>query len=190
VTRGPRGGHNRYEINENFFKAWSSDMAYVLGYICADGCLIDARKSSRTQYIGISSNDQSILFKINHVLGCNKPIYSRPERFVKFPSGKKYKCSPSYKLRIGNKIMFNDVIKLGVTPNKSLSLKILNVPTRYFSHFLRGYFDGDGCLTLIKQPHCLANRSYLVFTSGSQHFLSELSELITKYLNAPKRKIY
>ena len=26
-------------INVDFFKTWSSQMAYVLGYFCADGCM-------------------------------------------------------------------------------------------------------------------------------------------------------
>jgi hypothetical protein len=165
-------------------------MAYVLGYICADGCLIDAQKSSRTQYIGICSNDKSTLYKINQALNCNKPLYSRPERASKLPNGKVYKCSPTYSLRIGNKAMFHDIVKLGITPNKSLSLKVPSIPDQYFSHFLRGYFDGDGCLTLSKPPHRTAYKANLIFTSGSKQFLNKLSELITKYTGVPKRILY
>lgn len=150
MVRDPRGGHNRYAVNENFFKIWSSNMSYILGYICADGCLIDAHNSSRTQYLGITSKDSSILHKINQALGCNKPLYKGLPRITKYPSGKTYKNSLTYTLRIGNMVIFNDLIRLGLTPRKSLSLKLPRIPLRYFVHFLRGYFDGDGCLTLSK----------------------------------------
>jgi len=42
-----RGGSNRYKFQINFFKRWSNKMAYVLGFLYADGCIVDA-VSSRT----------------------------------------------------------------------------------------------------------------------------------------------
>lgn len=46
--------------------------------------------------------------------------------------------------------MFNDLIKQGCVPNKSLILTFPNkyhVPKNLINHFIRGYFDGDGCIT-------------------------------------------
>ena len=60
MCRDPRGGHNRKHINENFFKTWSPKMAYVLGFIIADGSAEDVRKTSRTCYIQISNNEKSM----------------------------------------------------------------------------------------------------------------------------------
>ncbi len=38
VTRRPRGSWLRqYTINENYFKTWSNNMAYLLGFFVADG---------------------------------------------------------------------------------------------------------------------------------------------------------
>lgn len=190
MVRDPRGGHNRYKVNENFFKTWSPSMAYVLGFIYADGFLIDAHNSSRTQYIGITSKDSSIVHKINQALGCNKPLYERQPQVIKYPSGKIYKNSLTYTLRIGNKVIFNDLIKLGLTPRKSLSLKLPQIPTQYFFPFLRGYFDGDGCLTLSKPPRRNAYRVRLVFSSGSKRFLKDLADSISKFTEIRKKSIY
>ena len=43
VAKDPRGGHNRSSINQDFFKSWSPNMAYVLGLIYADGTIEDVK---------------------------------------------------------------------------------------------------------------------------------------------------
>ena len=35
--KDPRGAHNHKLVNFSFFQTWSSQMAYVLGFIFADG---------------------------------------------------------------------------------------------------------------------------------------------------------
>ena len=46
-----------------FFKKWTPEMAYVLGFLYADGNIVDA-VASRTQYISFSSKDREIIAKI------------------------------------------------------------------------------------------------------------------------------
>lgn len=190
MIRDPRGGHNRYKVNENFFKTWSLEMAYVLGYICADGSIVDARKSSRTQYIQIDSNEASILRKIKKAINCNHPIHKFPLRNIRFPKGKTYTVSGIYRLRIGNKIMFHDLISLGITPRKSLSLSFPDIPYQYLNHFIRGYFDGDGCLSFYKPKNRKVTIVRLYFISGSKIFLDQLSNIFSKNLDCSKRNIY
>ena len=40
-----------------------------------------------------------------------------------------------------------DLKALGCVPAKTFKLKFPNLPKQYISHFVRGYFDGDGCIT-------------------------------------------
>jgi hypothetical protein len=42
--------------------------------------------------------------------------------------------------------MVNDLIKQGCVPNKSLILEPPKIDDCFISHFIRGYFDGDGCV--------------------------------------------
>lgn len=42
--------------------------------------------------------------------------------------------------------MANDLINLGCVPNKSLILMPPNLKNKFISHFIRGYFDGDGSI--------------------------------------------
>ena len=34
----------RYSVNENFFKKWTPEMAYVFGFFCADGLFLKRKK--------------------------------------------------------------------------------------------------------------------------------------------------
>lgn len=52
-----------------------------------------------------------------------------------------------YTLMLNRKIIKEDLVNLhGIGSAKSLSLEFPNVPNCYLSHFMRGYFDGDGCI--------------------------------------------
>lgn len=190
MYRDPRGGHNRKRVNESFFKDWSSNMSYVLGLIFSDGTIEDVRKSSRTCYFAISSDDRSLLAKVKKALSSGHTIYSRKPRRVKFSSGKTYLCRETFVLRVGNKKMFDDLIKLGLTPRKSLKMIFPQIPPEYFSYFLRGYFDGDGCIMIKVPKGRVAQRVIVAFTSGCKNFLESLSEKLHFYLNVGFKEVY
>ena len=183
----PRGGHNRKIFNKDFFKNWSYKMAYVLGLVYADGAIEDVRKSSRTCYLTISSNDKSLLEQVKKALSSEHTIYSRKPRIVKFNSGKSYLCKENFNIRIGNKIMFDDLINLGVTPRKSLHMQFPEIPPIYFGHFLRGYFDGDGCLMVRVRKGQNAKEVRVVFTSGCEEFLNILSNKLRSLIQTKSK---
>ncbi len=185
----PRGGHNRKTFNKDFFKKWSSEMAYVLGYIYADGTIEDVRESSRTCYLAITSVDYDILDKIRKVLSSNHTLYIKPEKYNSFPDGRTYLCKQGYILRIGSKELFDDLFKLGLTPRKSLTLKFPEIPDKFLNYFIRGYFDGDGCImvSLTKGRSVLSLTT--IFTCGSLEFLEHLNDLLNKFTGSGSKKI-
>lgn len=180
--KDPRGGHNRSQINQNFFQKWTPQMAYVLGYIFADGAIEDVQKSSRTCYIAIVSKDLSILEKIKTVMDSNHKLYKRTESY---PGNKGYASKERFVFRAGSKLLYNDLLKLGVTPRKSLTILFPTIPSRYLSYFIRGYFDGDGCIYLLKRKY-----PRIVFTSGSNKFLQGLSQALSTVLSIPIKNTY
>lgn len=183
--RDPRGGHNRIQVNHNFFKNWSPSMAYVLGFIFADGAIEDVQKSSRTCYLAIVSKDISILEQIKFVMASNHKLYKRDAQLEQYPGNKGYVSGERFILRIGSKLMYNNLLNLGVTPRKSLTILFPIIPCNYLPFFIRGYFDGDGCLHL-------KNGKYprLIFTSGSNKFLIGLSKILSITLNIPLKVAY
>lgn len=61
-------------------------------------------------------------------------------------NGKKPLCH----VNVHSKHMFEALVRLGCTLRKSLTLRFPTsdqVPDHLLRHFVRGYFDGDGCIT-------------------------------------------
>jgi hypothetical protein len=166
----------KYAVNERFFEAWSPEMAYVLGYIYADGSLV-YDPISRGSYVGITSTDPDILFAIRTVLSSEHKI--RRE----IPHGNR---KIKFALRIGNVALYKSLTKHGLYQNKSLTITFPKVPQDYLFDFTRGYFDGDGCVHLEraqgKTQLIIVKRLSVIFTSGSKKFLEGLSENITNQI--------
>lgn len=190
----PRGGSNRYKINTDFFQKWSLEMAYVLGFLYADGAIEDSKTSSRTQYITFSSKDKDILETIKRTLKSGHPIHCRPPHKVLYSNGKTYESAESYYLRIGSKRMYADLLEVGLLPNKSKIIRFPDdIPDKYLKHFIRGYFDGDGCVHIKKgrgkKRDIILKGLNVIFTSGSKLFLEGLSARINKFIKPNRNKI-
>lgn len=128
----------RHYINENYFENIDSEAkAYILGFIYSDGCIY-VHPTAFCLTITQLEQDEDILLKIKKELESDYPLLEKIQK----SNDKKTITFYAY-----NKKIFDDLIKLGVTPKKSLTLKF---PTflneNLMKHFIRGYFDGDGCI--------------------------------------------
>ena len=135
-------------------------MAYILGFIFADGCLVEHKNGYHG--LDITSKDIGHLRLIKKQLKAEHKI-SKKER--------------GYRIEIRNRDIYNDLIKLGLTPRKSKIIKFPQIPQRYSSPFIRGLFDGDGSVMVWQEPrwrHTWQIRTS--FTSGSQSFLQDLNK--------------
>lgn len=129
----------KYTINENYFDAIDDqNKAYILGLLYADGCNYLPQHRVKLE---LQERDKDILEKISAKINTNKPL-----SFVEL-NNKNANWQNTYRLDITNKHVSETLNNLGVVQNKSLVLTFPRWldPTLY-SHFLRGYFDGDGCL--------------------------------------------
>ena len=127
--------HRKYNANDNFFSIESANMAYVLGFIAADGSI---SKNDNRIKIGLSTRDKEQLELIKTIMGINYPIKD-------YVNSENYEVSELIWTCQQHKI---DLAKYGIVPNKTYSLvfpKQLN--KQYWRDFIRGYFDGDGCIT-------------------------------------------
>ena len=160
----------KYSVNEKFFDSWSDDMAYVLGLWYADGS-IENVPSIRGHYIRISSIDLDLIKQV-------KTALKSEHKIVKYPPPGKGKMR--YVLRIGSNRLFTAMCKRGLTEHKSLSMSFPNIPKKHLPSFLRGYFDGDGCIHAEKNAVGKIRRLVLIFTSGSPQFLKSLQFILHK----------
>ena len=167
-----------WHFNKDFFKIWSPEMAYVFGFLIADGYIFVNPYGSC--YFGFVSADKEIIEKIRNLLGSNHKIGIR-KRSLEHP-----KWKDVYVLQIGSKHIFQYLKKLGIVQNKSLVIKFpKNIPNELLRHFVRGYFDGDGCVYF--RQHWKKDRNKLKwvfqvrFTSGSREFLEGLRNTLKLY---------
>jgi intein-encoded DNA endonuclease-like protein len=159
-------------------------MAYVLGFFTADGCMTINPRGSH--FIEFSSNDCDVLEKIKIAMGSGHKIGCR-----KYNSKR---LQDSYRLQIGSKEIFNDLESLGFTVNKSKIVKFPRVPSKYFADFLRGYFDGDGCVSFGAYYYKdRKNKKYHIitrFTCANKSFLIDLSNQIKKLVRTEGNSIF
>lgn len=165
VKIGPRWPKREVE---NFFDTWTPEMAYVLGYFAADGCMYKNKRGS--YYIGFVSTDQELIEIVKRLMGVSNTVeeYQSPK-----PNHKR-----RYTLQIGSRKMFQQLIDLGFTPAKSLVVTLPAVPDALLGHFARGYLDGDGCV-YTGTYYDSSKKRYLSafsvrFTSGSRSILKAL----------------
>lgn len=143
-------------------------MAYVLGFFAADGNML--RNKRGAHFIEFQITDKRLLEKIRRLLNSNHKIAT---------CRKSNKWKKAYRFQIGSKEIFNDLLKLGMTPKKSQTMILPKIPSKYFPHFVRGYFDGDGNVTICSYVRIARNgkkyRTILSgFVCGSKIFLEKL----------------
>jgi hypothetical protein len=155
-------------------------MAYILGFIYADGS-IDRCPKIRASYLNIGSTDKDILVSIRKAMGSVHRIK------IKAPS--KLSKKTFYLFRIGSNYLCDALERHGVFPHKSLTIQLPRIPLDMLGHFARGYFDGDGCVHLEKRKGEYI-RLTTAFTSGSKIFLIELEKALRKQLDIPFKKVY
>ncbi|WEG18632.1 LAGLIDADG family homing endonuclease [Alkalihalophilus pseudofirmus] len=131
-----------YDINRNYFETWSNNMAYILGFICADGCVhthYDEKlnKSKNVVIISLEKSDIEILHKIKDEIGYEGEVHTYKSKGFNKES---HYCT----LRMNSVQLVKSLKSLGVTERKSLTIKMPPVPEEYQLDFIRGYFDGDG----------------------------------------------
>ena len=119
--------------------------AYIVGFIAADGALVKT-KSTTSLTITLKYEDKAVLEFIKSEIG-NKHKLQEINRPSSFDSSK---TIHHIRYVISDKYITEDLNKLGITPNKSLSIgnTIENIPYEYRDAFIIGYFDGDGSVTI------------------------------------------
>jgi hypothetical protein len=141
LARGERVGLKRrlnkptLRVDENYFKKWSSNMAYILGFILADGCIVKSKRKGYSDSLkfGVHFRDADILKKIKRELKSEHKISE---------------VGNALHFSIASQIIVNDLKDLGVTYRKSLNENIPKVPKVFMRDFIRGIIDGDGSIKI------------------------------------------
>lgn len=163
------GSSVKYHADLSYFKNIDSEeKAYWLGFLYADG-YVRIRRGSAEVKLKIHKKDKCMLDWLNKSLKSNYPI-------------KREKGTNCYYLSISRASIAHDLVRIGCTQQKSLTLRFPEwLREDLCHHFIRGYFDGDGCISI--------NNPVVNFV-GSFEFTKALQEILMKecFLNRVRIK--
>lgn len=121
------GQPRKNKVNEDFFKVWTYEMAWILGLFVTDGHV-----NKKYHSIYFSQKDERILKLIAQYMEAD---------YILAPTGPT-RSTPM--LIINSKEIKKDFEALGIISNKSLTVPFPNVPAEFLASFVRGVIDGDG----------------------------------------------
>ena len=158
-SRGNKQGYPRDEFYFN--KIDTEEKAYWLGFLYADGCV-----HSNNYEISINITDKE------HIEKFKTAIKAFNHNITEIQDKRFQNAKTLYQFSIRDKQLHQDLIKWGCIPQKSLLInKIPNIPRDYVSHFLRGYFDGDGSLHYLR-----GTNNYRISFVGTKDFLNDIQK--------------
>ena len=132
--------------NIHFFDEWCPTMAYVLGFLFADGSI---NKRGSDVIVGLAVRDECVLDFLKEVTRSTRPFYYRQS------SKDGYNRQQSVFFTLGSTIIVRRLEELGLHQRKShRNDPFPDVPDAMMPHFLRGYFDGDGSAYVTGQGYC------------------------------------
>lgn len=135
-----RLSQDKISVNYNFFSEWNEKVAYIFGFILADGHIINKNGVHALQ-IEQSLKDKDILFKIKEALDFKGEVH----------------VNKTAKLQINNVKIINDLIEKGMPVEDKSHNAIFpeDLPKEFYRDFIRGVIDGDGWSTINKDGYSL-----------------------------------
>lgn len=168
-----------YKCNVDFFKDIKTEkQAYILGLWFADGCV--AKRLGITG-ISLKIEDLELLERLHSTFFENGDPDFKDHTINIYPT---ILGQAQAKFVICRRELVKDLVALGCVPNKSKHLKFpswLTAENPLFPHFLRGYADGDGCLTYNHQK-VTGTRNYNWHVISTVSFCKSLKKLLESVL--------
>ena len=151
---------------------WRSGLAYAVGLLASDGCLSKDRR-----HIDLTSIDIEQLENFNKAVGVEFRIACKDKKAT----------NSVYRIQISNVLFYRFLESIGFTKNKSLTIKMVNLPDKYYADFLRGLFDGDGYSYSYYDKRWKSSFMFYVgFCSGSVAFIGWLQDCLLYTSPSPR----
>lgn len=183
-------------FNESFFeKIDTQEKAYALGLLFSDGnvCFPKQEKLSPSINLTQAENNSEIVFLFKDLISSKNKVLEIVEK-----RGQK-----KYSITVHSKKMAGDLIKCGCPPKKSLSIRFpIFDDENLYHHFIRGYFDGDGCIwngkrkkmTVKNEKKPGTTRVRIIHNvkfhfTGNKYFITSLQDFLIKNLGFNKTNL-
>jgi len=170
-TRNLSESKQVYELTHNIFEEIdSSEKAYWVGFLAADGCVTESNRVS----IGLAQKDAERVESFKKFVGSTHPLIITAKNKKHF--GVRWSARSDK--------MVSDLSKYGIVSNKTFTITFgEGIPEKYLSSYLLGFFDGDGCIFINK------NRYPRIVFVGSYAAMDQLNNHVANALNVSPKKI-
>jgi hypothetical protein len=153
----------KYNLNENFFDVLNEKSAYWLGFLYADGYVRMKDGKSGELKLKLKDTDKGHIEKFLKDINCEKPIKCGIDNKSKF-------CS----VTVYSNLIVNKLFELGCVNNKTQKIRLPNLNESLMNHFIRGYFDGDGSISKVKnRPN-----SFVVSICSNKNFNEDVIKIL------------
>ncbi len=166
----------KYNVNEDYFKLINTEeKAYWLGFLYADGYvrMHKGRSAELRLKLGIKDKKHIELFK--KCINSTHPIKDISTSVIVNGINHTSLCST---FSVNSKKIVTDLFNIGCVNNKSFIVKMPLIDNLYLRHFIRGYFDGDGCI----HKKLNENSNSITITSGSLLMLEQIQNILKEKL--------
>lgn len=166
----------RYPTIETFFdKMDTPEKAYFLGILYADGNNSLERNSI---VLSLEKSDKYLLEKLSSLIFPEKRklAYLESKISIKTINGRHINANPAYRLLISSKHMSAVLKQYGMGKDKTHNLIFPNwLHENLLPHFIRGYFDGDGSISIEKK-----RKEAMVEIVSTENFINKAIEVIKR----------
>ena len=161
--------------NHEYFQSETRNMAWLLGFIAADGSI---EKDRNVIKISLSQVDHEILEKIRKEIQLKSEVkrYMSNDGFLKS------------KIQWSSEQHKKDLAYYNITPQKTFTLKPPNNLNKEFViDYIRGFWDGDGSITMCKTQY---NTLEWQIGSASKPILEFFVDYLYEEYGIPKVKVH
>lgn len=190
VRRGAKEykiANKKYSVNSEYFKEINTEeKAYWLGFLYADGYVRMKYNRSGELRLKLGRKDRHHIELFTKCLESNHPI--KDTESIVVINDKEHKSDVSL-VSIYNTEIVQDLYKHGCTNKKTFTIEFPELREDLIRHFIRGYFDGDGHISIEKGY----NFGRVGLTSGSHNFVISLVNILKSFdisTNITERETY
>ncbi len=157
--------------------SWTLNLAYVVGLITTDGSL-----SKDKRHIALTSSGIDLLKTFKKCLKLSNKITKNPSSLIT--------KRQSFRIQFGNVQLYNWLLKIGLSSNKTFKVNKISIPDKFFPDFIRGHLDGDGSIISYtdyyntdKNPKYIYQRLIIYLISASKKHILWLQNNIKRIKN-------
>lgn len=173
----------KYSLDETIFdNIDTSEKAYWLGFLMADGY---NHENNTCVALRLQEEDKESLEEFKAFLKTDAPIHTyhqtTPINRLKRNYCELYICSPKFSELLA---------KHNVIQGKTYLAEFPNIDEQFISHFIRGVFDGDGCISITPRKNRGVNsKIYQLNFAGAETLLSEIQNKLCQATGVTKTSI-